>query len=257
MNDPDKKFRETFHKIGVRQAIVRSPRSSDLLAIHQEDRFLETVNSLPLGVSKGERLVLSRAALASGEDVLERMGVMCGRHRLVLFHPGSGSRHKCGDLVLLAKAIAYCQSKDTIPIIVGGPADDEMVARLHDGCEKKPVIIQRERLLPIAGVLAHASLFVGYDSGLSHLAARFHVPTIVIFGPTDPQRWAPRGTNVTILTGEACRCAGWDVVRSCPDKPCLHISTETLITACEMALASLDMSVMPALDHLVMSRNLC
>jgi ADP-heptose:LPS heptosyltransferase/O-antigen ligase len=43
----------------------------------------------------------------------------------------------------------------------------------------------------LAGVLAGAALYIGPDTSVSHLAAATGVPVIAIFGPTNPQRWAP------------------------------------------------------------------
>ncbi|WP_427912229.1 glycosyltransferase family 9 protein [Ramlibacter sp. MMS24-I3-19] len=43
----------------------------------------------------------------------------------------------------------------------------------------------------LAGLLARAALYVGPDTSVSHLAASTGVPTMAVFGPTNPQRWAP------------------------------------------------------------------
>ncbi|HEY1229273.1 MAG TPA: glycosyltransferase family 9 protein, partial [Ramlibacter sp.] len=43
----------------------------------------------------------------------------------------------------------------------------------------------------LAGLLGRAALYVGPDTSVSHLAASAGVPTIAVFGPTNPQRWAP------------------------------------------------------------------
>jgi ADP-heptose:LPS heptosyltransferase len=45
-------------------------------------------------------------------------------------------------------------------------------------------------------LLARARVYIGNDSGISHLAAHVGTPTIVLFGPTDPSVWAPRGSRV-------------------------------------------------------------
>ncbi len=76
-----------------------------------------------------------------------------------------------------------------MPVLIGGPADDDALSRVADLCKGVPPVLQGEDLVSIAGALAHASLFVGYDSGLTHLAARLHRPTVALFGPTDPRRW--------------------------------------------------------------------
>ena len=46
--------------------------------------------------------------------------------------------------------------------------------------------------------LARAQLYVGNDSGIPHLAAAVGAPVLALFGPTDPEIWAPRGPNVKV-----------------------------------------------------------
>ncbi len=49
----------------------------------------------------------------------------------------------------------------------------------------------RTTLPEVLGVLSHAALFVGNDSGISHLSAAVGAPTVVVFGPTDPEGTRP------------------------------------------------------------------
>jgi ADP-heptose:LPS heptosyltransferase len=53
-------------------------------------------------------------------------------------------------------------------------------------------------LYELACWLAKASLFVGNDSGITHLAAAVGTPVLALFGPTDPAVWAPRGRDVKV-----------------------------------------------------------
>jgi heptosyltransferase-3 len=55
-------------------------------------------------------------------------------------------------------------------------------------------------LWSLAQWLGRASLFIGNDSGISHLAAACGVPVVALFGPTDPRVWAPRGTYVRVVS---------------------------------------------------------
>lgn len=43
----------------------------------------------------------------------------------------------------------------------------------------------------LAGLLQGAALYIGPDTSVSHLAAACGIPVLAIFGPTNPQRWAP------------------------------------------------------------------
>jgi ADP-heptose:LPS heptosyltransferase len=56
-----------------------------------------------------------------------------------------------------------------------------------------------QQLAEVASWLARAAVYIGNDSGISHLAAACGVPVIAMFGPTDPRIWSPRGESVRIF----------------------------------------------------------
>ncbi len=60
--------------------------------------------------------------------------------------------------------------------------------------------IRFENLWDLAGWLSTASLYIGNDSGIAHLAAAAGTPVVVLFGPTDAAIWAPRGDVVRVIT---------------------------------------------------------
>ena len=61
-------------------------------------------------------------------------------------------------------------------------------------------VLAREWPLRVLGAaLARAGLFLGNDSGASHLAAASGAPTLALFGPTDSAVWAPLGRTVATL----------------------------------------------------------
>jgi heptosyltransferase III len=55
-------------------------------------------------------------------------------------------------------------------------------------------------------VLRRAGIFISGDTGPLHFAAGLGVPTISLFGPSSPVRWAPIGPRHQILTGASCSC---------------------------------------------------
>ena len=59
--------------------------------------------------------------------------------------------------------------------------------------------VRIENLYDLACWIASARVYIGNDSGITHLAAAAGTPTIALFGPTDPAVWAPRGAHVTVL----------------------------------------------------------
>ncbi len=62
--------------------------------------------------------------------------------------------------------------------------------------------VRFENLYELACWLARARVYIGNDSGITHLAAAVGTPVVAIFGPTDPAVWAPRGDRVAIVRGK-------------------------------------------------------
>ena len=62
--------------------------------------------------------------------------------------------------------------------------------------------VRLENLYDLACWLASARVYIGNDSGITHLAAAVGTPVVAIFGPTDPAVWAPRGERVSVLSGK-------------------------------------------------------
>lgn len=109
----------------------------------------------------------------------------------VIVHPGSGSRRKnwqgFGDLV------RACRERiGTEVVVLCGPADRETVAGLES------FTVADVSLSQVAALLAAASGYVGNDSGISHLAGAAGSSGVVLFGPTDPAVWAPRGKRLRV-----------------------------------------------------------
>lgn len=68
-----------------------------------------------------------------------------------------------------------------------------------------------DSLWELAEWLGGASLYLGNDSGIGHLAAACGVPVVALFGPTEAQVWAPRGPRVEVVISPDGTMAGIDV----------------------------------------------
>ncbi len=62
--------------------------------------------------------------------------------------------------------------------------------------------VRFDNLYELARWLATARIYIGNDSGITHLAAAVGTPVVAIFGPTDPAVWAPRGERVSVVSGK-------------------------------------------------------
>ena len=85
-------------------------------------------------------------------------------------------------------------------LIAGGEADDAPLALLAESCAGLPILWARDLPLPVlAAALSRVRLFLGHDSGISHLAAAAGARCLLLFGPTDPDVWAPANETVEVL----------------------------------------------------------
>ena len=73
----------------------------------------------------------------------------------------------------------------------------EMRRLLPDAAYPDPLALDK-----LAYLYGCASLYIGNDSGPTHLAAATGIPTIALFGPTDPAVWGPVGKQVYIVEGD-------------------------------------------------------
>jgi ADP-heptose:LPS heptosyltransferase len=232
MDDPGG-LRATLRTFGVAQVVMPSA-SGGTQGLHQADHLLRTLEGIARLNTAAGRLELPDAVGDEGRTALVAQEIP--ERRFVVIHPGSGSPHKCvAPEVLATVADELC--RQGIPVVLAeGPADEARVRDVADLCAAKPCVVRGQELVRMADILAHAALFIGHDSGLTHLAAALDIPTVALFGPTDANRWVPRGASVAVLSGLPCRCDGWDMVRGCAEKPCLRIAPDRILAACHARL---------------------
>jgi len=86
------------------------------------------------------------------------------------------------------------------PLLLGPSEHEEMAAAIVDGSEcAVPSLVGRDRPALLPGLLGRLSCLVSGDTGVAHLAAALRVPTVTLFGPTDPQRTAPRAKTARVV----------------------------------------------------------
>ncbi len=120
---------------------------------------------------------------------------------IIAIHPGSGSPKKIWPLRYWKKVLEYLgKHVKAVKVILSGPADEEVVSNLiGENCPDDFMVIRNWPLPALAGLLERSLLYLGNDSGLTHLATVLSIPTIAIFGSSDPDVWGPAGKHVRII----------------------------------------------------------
>ncbi len=131
-----------------------------------------------------------------------------------VLHPSSGSWKKNPSLELFFKIEYFLKREGYKTIYLIGEADSWLKDYVKDYFESYSP-------LEIAKALRTARLFVGLDSGLSHLASYCGIPTFVFYGPTDPVVWKPIGERVFHISLELSCSPCFPEV--CEERSCLHV----------------------------------
>lgn len=123
-----------------------------------------------------------------------------GAAPLVILHPGAGSSAKRWPVEGFAAIADRATADGYVVAVHEGPADRAAVEALLSRAGR-PVIRFRDPALPVlAGALAEAALYVGNDSGVSHLAAAVGAPAVILFTPLllAWQPWSPKPRVVEV-----------------------------------------------------------
>jgi ADP-heptose:LPS heptosyltransferase len=104
-----------------------------------------------------------------------------------VIHPFSGSTRKNWPLDKFRGVARQLEAR--MPVRWCSGADDPPL----------PNAMRIDNLWELASWLASARVYLGNDSGITHLAAAVGTPTLAIFGLTDPDVWAPRGPHVRVV----------------------------------------------------------
>ncbi|HLC27260.1 MAG TPA: glycosyltransferase family 9 protein [bacterium] len=198
------KFISPFPPVG------ESVHVSDHLILQLGEHDIPPASLLP-------NVLPGKADLLLGEGILKDLHLPPSRPLLAI-HPGSGSPRKNWSLDHFAEIIRRClERRRATPIVFLGEVESgEMASWTRNLSRGRFPVLSNLSLSAVTGVLAHCQLYLGNDSGITHLAAALGVPAIALFGVTDPAVWGPRGESVVILTplvrpGEPADLCGLEV----------------------------------------------
>lgn len=134
------------------------------------------------------------------------------KENLAILHPGSGSPKKNPPFELFERIENFLKNLGYEVIYLAGEAETWLL-------NLKSNFFHSTDILEIAKFLKKAHLFVGNDSGISHLSAYLGVRTFVFFGPSDEIIFRPIGKRVYLLKRElSCRPC---FPKVCEERPCL------------------------------------
>jgi ADP-heptose:LPS heptosyltransferase len=210
--DPDRIFENNLLRCGVENLLCGPAKIVEKNG-HAARQLARPIEELGIKVADlTEEIFLSVDDRQYAQEFLRNLS-----RPIVAIHPGSGSKEKNWplekwiDLVSSKSGLSRAKvesghvGKQLPLVVVSGEADKTQTAQLEHDWKDRHVRFAKSLPLPyLAAVLEH-TIFVGHDSGISHLAAAAGANCILLFGPTDPSVWAPRNGNVQIIVAPSGR----------------------------------------------------
>lgn len=121
----------------------------------------------------------------------------------VCVHPGASIREKCWPVEGFAEVGRFIRRRGPRVVITGNAKESDLAAGLSlligNGCID--AASSDLSIAALALLIRDARLLICNDTGVSHLASAFRVPSVVIFSHADPERWAPSDRNLHISLG--------------------------------------------------------
>ena len=204
--DPDRIFEKNLRRCGV-ENLLCGPAKILETAGHAARQLTRPIEDLGIKVSD-----LTERVFPSVDDrkfAREFLGPL--PQPIIAIHPGSGGAEKNWPLEnwigLFSRRAAFSLSEEESRrtencfslIVVSGEADEAQTEQLEREWKNRGVRFVKSLPLPHLAAVLERSIFLGHDSGISHLAAAAGTNCILLFGPTDPNVWAPQNNNVRIL----------------------------------------------------------
>ncbi len=191
--DPDGFFRGNLEKAGVK-TLIEGLHKVDPDGDHAALQLARPLQALALYLD-------DPAPVLTPDPQPEAQG-------RVALHPGSGSPTKnwpADQWTEVATRLHAARPGTEFLLVTGEVEHDTAAALVADWRARGlPFLHRHATPLPeLARDLAACRLFLGHDSGISHLAAACGLPCVLLFGPTNPAVWAPRNPDITVVRPES------------------------------------------------------
>ena len=206
--------------------------------LHTVDHHLALL--APLGVhdaSPAVHLTLPRKARIQAATVIEREQL---GNDFIVIHPGSARAEKFWVARRWAEVANEAAGSSLQVVLTGGRSrmEQEHIARIKTHL-RQPVIDLSGQLdlLSLAALIERARVLLTIDSAPMHLAGALGTPQVVLFGPTNPFHWRPRGAPAAILHAGSAEPLSAFVPKQVP-RPMKEISTKQVIDAMQSLLSA-------------------
>lgn len=133
------------------------------------------------------------------------LGLLSGRlkERLAVVHPGSGSASKCWPFNDFLEIVSRLSQKGLGGALVTGPAEEKLESEMQNiSLPEGWLWLHNPSLIRLAGLLQASLIYLGNDSGITHLAAACGTNVVALFRKDLEGYWKPSG-RVSLLSADS------------------------------------------------------
>jgi heptosyltransferase-3 len=177
---------------------------------------------------------LGLSSLTTSSIFFQKKNLPPDQKNLVIIHPGAGSQRKRWPLENFIEVAYAMREMDSAKVVfLIGPSELDVFYHIKSRAQGQFEVRGVEDLSTVLSLTKACKCFIGNDSGLAHLAAFVGLPTVAIFGPSNPKRWAPVGRATKVLRGETDCSPCFEVAKTnCETPQCLEgVSVEMVLEA--------------------------
>ena len=117
-------------------------------------------------------------------------------------------------------------------LIIWGPGDENDAAYIQNHLSDLAVKAPETNLRMMAGLINNCNLIIANDSGPMHISAALGIPTLGIFGPTDPEKHGPYSKNSAYVIKDDLFCVICNKLECPYNHECmLQLSNEKVLEA--------------------------
>ena len=189
--------------------------------VHSAEQQMALLGSVGIPVSSEQKTRLN----VTTESRSSIEASLTGIDRFALVHPAAAFATKQWDTEHFARTAEFLASEGLNVIAVASAKESDILSRLKASAGV-PIRTFADLSLPeITALASRASIFVGNDSGIAHIAAAVGTPTVVIFGSSNRDHWRPwtDAPNEIVYNDFACQ--------PCPGHSCAEFGEPRCILA--------------------------
>ncbi len=172
---------------------------------------------------------------SAAEERIDKRLREAGILEFAILNPGAGWGAKRWPVERYGQVARSLAPRGLRGIINYGPGEENL-ARAAEAASEGAAAALACSISELVALSRRARLFIGGDTGPLHLAAALRVPVVAIFGPTDPARNGPFGTQSIVLRNPASPTTHARIAQ--PDEGMLEISADAVVDASHKLLAA-------------------